>query len=39
MISLFPFGKAVCAAVDAQVREFAALVLRFVELIVLSLFW
>lgn len=39
MISLFPFGRAIFAAVDKQVQEFAAMVVAFVEMIVVSLFW
>jgi hypothetical protein len=39
MISLFLFGRAIYAAVDARIQEFAGLVAKFVELVVLSLFW
>ena len=39
MISLFPFGKAIFAAVDELVQEFADMVVGLVELILMSLFW
>jgi len=39
MISLYTFSRAVFAAIDRQVNEFAKLVVNFVELILMSLFW